>query len=254
VTAATKTTSAGAPEKGAVSTPLAAKAPTTVGGDKTTTGTSGAKTVAGGGKATPSVRRSASVTAIQRQRQRQAQLEIQRRRQYITAGVVALLVVALAFGVFQLLPHSGPAAATKATAVACAVVPAGTPSVATSAPTVSGTPVTLSGGLQYIDIRQGCGATVAANATVTVNYTGWIQGGAMFDSSLNAGRTPFQTSLDPSAAQTVIPGWQQGIVGMKIGGVRRLIIPPALAYGAQGQGSIPPNATLVFDISLVSTP
>ena len=242
VTAATRT-SAGAPERGTVSTPLAAKAPTPAGGAKAT----------GVTPAGPSVRRSASATATQRQRQRQAQLEIQRRRQYISGGVIAALVIALVIGFFLLLPHSAASTTKNAAAnsnAACPAVPAGTPALANAAPTVSGTPVTASDGLQYIDIHEGCGATVAAGATVTVNYTGWVQGGAMFDSSLNSGRTPFQANL----ASGVIQGWQEGLVGMKVGGVRRLIIPPALGYGSQAQTGIPANSTLVFDISLISIP
>jgi FKBP-type peptidyl-prolyl cis-trans isomerase FkpA len=107
-----------------------------------------------------------------------------------------------------------------------------------------------------VDLKVGTGATAAAGQTLTVNYTGWLYDasktdnkGTQFDSSLSAGRTPFQFVL---GAGQVIKGWDQGLVGMKIGGSRRLIIPPDLGYGSSGSGPIPPNATLVFDIDLLS--
>lgn len=108
-----------------------------------------------------------------------------------------------------------------------------------------------------VDLTVGTGATAAAGRSVTVNYTGWLYDstkpdnkGAQFDSSLTPGRTPFTFTL---GAGQVIQGWDQGVAGMRVGGSRRLIIPPNLAYGATGvPGTIPGNATLVFDISLLS--
>jgi FKBP-type peptidyl-prolyl cis-trans isomerase FkpA len=104
------------------------------------------------------------------------------------------------------------------------------------------------------DISVGTGTTAAAGKTVTVNYTGWLYDanatdhkGTQFDTSI--GKTPFTFVL---GVGQVIAGWDQGVVGMTVGGVRRLVIPPSLAYGSTGQGSIPPNATLVFDITLVN--
>ena len=105
------------------------------------------------------------------------------------------------------------------------------------------------------DLRVGNGAEAANGHRVTVHYTGWLyeptqaeQKGQRFDSSV--GRGPFTFTLGVGG---VIPGWDRGVVGMKVGGQRRLIIPPSLAYGSQGApgGSIPPNATLVFDIELL---
>ena len=94
----------------------------------------------------------------------------------------------------------------------------------------------------------GTGTAAVATSRVTVSYTGWLYDaskadgkGAQFDSSANA--TFLLTS--------VIAGWQRGVVGMKVGGQRRLTIPPDLAYGSSGSGPIPPNATLVFDIGLL---
>ncbi|MDE1924643.1 MAG: FKBP-type peptidyl-prolyl cis-trans isomerase [Patescibacteria group bacterium] len=93
----------------------------------------------------------------------------------------------------------------------------------------------------------GTGAAVQPGDTVTVNYTGKLQDGTVFDTSV--GRAPFQFTV---GAGQVIPGWDQGLVGMQAGGKRILIIPPSLAYGAQGAGPIPPNATLTFEVDLLS--
>lgn len=129
----------------------------------------------------------------------------------------------------------------------------GTPASAGGPPPVSGELKTLGQCLQYIDFKPGSGAAVKAGDSVTVNYTGWLTDGTKFDSSLNPGRTPFQVQ-NVGQAQ-VIQGWNMGLIGMKVGGERRLIIPAALAYGPQGQPpTIPPNATLIFDVSVVSIP
>ena len=101
------------------------------------------------------------------------------------------------------------------------------------------------------DLREGTGATATQGRTVTVSYTGWLYDptkpeskGAQFDTSAN-----FVFQL---GAGRVIPGWDQGVVGMKAGGQRRLVIPPNLGYGSQMVGSIPPNSTLVFDVMLLN--
>lgn len=107
---------------------------------------------------------------------------------------------------------------------------------------------TLADGLQLQDVKIGTGTTAAAGNTVSVHYTGWLTDGTKFDSSLDRG-TPFSFKL---GAGMVIKGWDEGVAGMKIGGVRRLVIPPALGYGATGAGGvIPPNATLVFEVQLL---
>lgn len=103
-------------------------------------------------------------------------------------------------------------------------------------------------GLRYIQLAQGSGSAVAATCRqVTVHYTGYLLDGTQFDTSRERG--PFSFTLGTGRA---IAGFDQGITGMKVGDKRRLIIPPQLGYGAQGQGSIPPNATLVFDVELVA--
>ncbi|HZS13908.1 MAG TPA: FKBP-type peptidyl-prolyl cis-trans isomerase [Candidatus Dormibacteraeota bacterium] len=109
---------------------------------------------------------------------------------------------------------------------------------------------TLPDGLAYGDIKQGTGPSPKQGQQVTVQYTGWLQStGQMFDSSRLPGRSPFQFTIGGQ----VIPGWNEGVPTMQVGGKRRFIIPASLAYGAQGSPpTIPPNATLVFDIELLS--
>jgi len=113
---------------------------------------------------------------------------------------------------------------------------------------------TTPSGLQYDDTVVGAGEEAAAGAYVTVHYTGWLQNddgtpGKKFDSSKDR-NDPFSF---PLGAGNVIKGWDEGVQGMKIGGARRLVIPAALGYGARGAGGvIPPNATLIFDVELLS--
>jgi FKBP-type peptidyl-prolyl cis-trans isomerase FkpA len=107
-------------------------------------------------------------------------------------------------------------------------------------------PAGSSTGLVIQDEVVGTGATAAPGQTLTVNYTGKLADGTVFDTSV--GRAPFQFTL---GAGQVIPGWDQGLVGMKVGGKRILIIPPSMAYGSQGVGPIPPNATLTFEVELL---
>jgi FKBP-type peptidyl-prolyl cis-trans isomerase FkpA len=112
----------------------------------------------------------------------------------------------------------------------------------------SGTAPTDSGQVASEDLVVGTGATAVAGDSLTVNYTGWLADGTKFDSSYDRGQ-PYPFRL---GAGQVIKGWDQGIPGMKVGGKRRLIIPPSLAYGSSGYGPIPPNATLKFEVELVS--
>lgn len=102
-------------------------------------------------------------------------------------------------------------------------------------------------GLQYIDLAEGAGATPQTGQTVTVQYTGILTNGAKFDSSRDRNQ-PFSF---PIGVGRVIQGWDEGISTMKVGGRRQLIIPAALGYGSQGAGSIPPNATLIFDVEVL---
>jgi FKBP-type peptidyl-prolyl cis-trans isomerase FkpA len=108
--------------------------------------------------------------------------------------------------------------------------------------------ITTSSGLVYEDIREGEGAVAAAGQRVSVHYTGWLTNGTKFDSSKDR-NDPFDF---PLGGGRVIRGWDEGVQGMKMGGVRKLTIPAELGYGSRGAGGvIPPNATLVFEVELL---
>jgi FKBP-type peptidyl-prolyl cis-trans isomerase FkpA len=115
------------------------------------------------------------------------------------------------------------------------------------------TTITTASGLQYIELSVGEGEEAKAGQNVSVHYTGWLRNddgtqGAKFDSSKDR-NDPFEFAL---GAGMVIRGWDEGVQGMKVGGVRQLIIPAELGYGARGAGgAIPPNATLIFDVELL---
>jgi FKBP-type peptidyl-prolyl cis-trans isomerase FkpA len=113
--------------------------------------------------------------------------------------------------------------------------------------------ITTASGLNYEDTVTGQGDEARAGQNVTVHYTGWLydngQQGAKFDSSKDR-NDPF---VFPLGAGMVIRGWDEGVQGMKVGGTRRLVIPPQLGYGARGAGGvIPPNATLLFEVELLA--
>ena len=110
-----------------------------------------------------------------------------------------------------------------------------------------GRKVRMVGGVSIEDLKVGSGATATAGKVVSAHYTGRFPDGKQFDSSYDAG-LPIEFLL---GSGKVIKGWDLGIEGMKVGGKRKLTIPPELAYGARGGGPIPPNATLVFDVELV---
>ena len=147
----------------------------------------------------------------------------------------------------QVFPH-----AALALALAAALT-ASLPTAASAQPGAQvGTTVTTPSGLKMTDTAVGTGATPRRGQTCVMHYTGWLyQNGAKgqkFDSSLDRGR-PFEF---PIGMQRVIPGWDEGVATMKVGGKRTLIIPPELGYGSRGAaGVIPPNATLIFEVELL---
>lgn len=107
---------------------------------------------------------------------------------------------------------------------------------------------TTPSGLKYEEIKEGTGAIATPGKTVAVHYTGWLTDGKKFDSSKDRGQ-PFEF---PLGGGRVIKGWDEGVQGMKEGGIRKLTIPAELGYGSRGAGGvIPPNATLVFEVELL---
>lgn len=124
------------------------------------------------------------------------------------------------------------------------------PAVAANDGAKAGKTVTTTSGLKYIDQVIGKGASPVSGKTVKVHYTGTLANGKKFDSSLDRNQ-PFDFVI---GVGQVIPGWDEGVMSMKVGGRRKLIIPARLGYGARGAGSvIPPNATLYFDVQLLDT-
>ncbi len=107
--------------------------------------------------------------------------------------------------------------------------------------------VTTASGLQYVDLSPGSGGGVATGQTVRVHYEGWLLDGSKFDSSRDRGE-PLEFAIGTGR---VIPGWDEGVGSMQVGGHRRLAIPPELGYGDRGIGPIPPNSTLIFDVELL---
>jgi FKBP-type peptidyl-prolyl cis-trans isomerase len=160
------------------------------------------------------------------------------RRQALTkyAAVIAI-IFALPVGI--VLPQT----AVSQTAARKPAVPN------TTAPSkVTGDGVKTASGLIYWDIRVGNGEVAKEGNRVRVHYTGWLTTGKKFDSSVDAGK-PFDFTIGNGE---VIKGWEEGVAGMRVGGKRQLRIPPDLAYGADGSpDSIPPNATLIFDVQLL---
>lgn len=206
-------------------------------------------TEAGPGAGKTVVRQPAVNTA--KRRSRMSRYARRRRLQTRIAGGVIVLaaVAALAFFLWPRGTPTKPSAQTSACTTTARTGLDGTPAAAGGPAAVNGKLETLQDCLQYIDIKVGSGATVKAGDKVTVSYTGWLTNGSKFDASADHPGQPFSFTVGNGE---VIPGWDKGLVGMKVGGSRRLIIPPALGYGATGSGPIPPNATLLFDVTVVS--
>ncbi len=112
----------------------------------------------------------------------------------------------------------------------------------------TGAEVATTSGLKYIDMAEGTGETPKKGQTVSVHYTGTLENGKKFDSSVDRGQ-PYEFRIGEGA---VIKGWDEGLASMKVGGKRKLIIPPALGYGVRGSPpNIPPNSILLFDVELL---
>jgi len=108
--------------------------------------------------------------------------------------------------------------------------------------------ITTKSGLKYVELKEGTGDEAKAGQTVEVHYTGWLKDGTKFDSSKDRNK-PFEFKL---GAGKVIKGWDEGVAGMKVGGTRKLIVPPELGYGKRGYpGAIPPDAELTFEVELL---
>jgi len=166
--------------------------------------------------------------------QRRAQRLAKRNRQRTIIGIIVLLAIALiAFLVYR--DYS-----TKSQPYSIGTLDA-TP------PTPSASPTTTASGLEYEDLKVGDGATAKSGDSVTVNYTGWLTDGTKFDSSIGGKTYDFTIG-----AGSVIKGWDEGVVGMRVNGTRLLVIPPSLGYGSTGKASIPPNSTLTFEVQLVA--
>lgn len=157
---------------------------------------------------------------------RRAARAAKRRRQQITLGVIIVLILAalLVFNWNNLFPKKTPIG------------------------DLNEDMITTASGLGYQDLDVGDGDMAEAGDTVSVHYTGWLVDGTKFDSSVDRGQ-PFEFTL---GAGSVIQGWDEGVAGMRVGGTRKLSIPPELGYGDRGAGNvIPPGATLIFEVELL---
>jgi hypothetical protein len=174
----------------------------------------------------------------------------------IAALVVFALLPTAACSSYNESPSSTPAAGGATPPVQASAASQCPPATPVSANVPGAPPVpadakstTTPTGLQYIDTVPGTGAIAQVGQTATVHYTGWLPNGTKFDSSRDRGQ-PFNF---PIGGGQVIKGWDEGVANMHVAGQRRLIVPPELAYGTKGAGGvIPPCATLIFDVELIS--
>ncbi len=166
-----------------------------------------------------------------------------KREQNVWIVIAGLLGVTVILILIATIPGRGGSAIAGAPQQQAAAPPAQQSQPMPQSPV--GEAVRTASGLEYIDEVVGSGPQPQPGQNVVVHYTGYLDDGTIFDSSVQRGQ-PAEFPVDQ-----VIPGFREGILGMKVGGKRRLIIPPELGYGAQGQGPIPPNARLTFDVELL---
>lgn len=168
---------------------------------------------------------------------------------YLYVGIfLGVLVLAGAVYVFVSNKNVQPVSSPLPTASLSATIkPAQTQSASPSGEAVMGEATTMEDGLRIEDEVVGTGDAAVAGKSVTVNYLGTLTDGTKFDSSYDRNQ-PFTFNL---GAGEVIKGWDEGVAGMKVGGKRKLTIPPTLGYGSQDLGAIPPNSTLIFEVELL---
>jgi len=160
-------------------------------------------------------------------------------------AITTVAVVAVMAGCGSVVPVTG---LVKAAAPTCATPG---PSGQTDSFVEPVSLITTPKGLKYGDIRVGCGALVQTGQRVSIQYTGWLANGTVFDTSRQQGRTAFTFLV---GGNQVIPGLEDGLRGMRVGGKRQLVLPPSLAYGLAGRAPvIPPKATLTIDVEVVGT-
>ncbi len=167
----------------------------------------------------------------------------------ISLGVMVVCCVLLVVAQIGGANRNQAIAAEMTPVATVAAAPATPPAQETPTPaeTKEKTVITTDSGLKYVDLVEGTGASPELGKKVTVHYTGTLENGKKFDSSVDRGQ-PFSFTI---GVGQVIKGWDEGVASMKVGGRRQLIIPPELGYGSRGIGPIPPNSTLLFDVELL---